>query len=399
MTSRDLVFLTQRIPYPPNKGDKIRSFHILQRLARDYRIHLGCFIDDPHDERHVPKLSEWCASVAAIPLKKPVALARGAWHLGTGRSLSEGYFKDRRLVRWLRETMAKTGARDMFLFCSAMAPYAFGYTARRTILMDMVDVDSEKFRAYGEKASWPLSALYKREGDALLALEKKAAFSFDRSFFATANELKLFLGRAPECADKCGFFSNGTDTVFYDPALAGDSPYSPEAQVIGFTGAMDYEPNVDAVTWFADTAFPAIRATHPRAEFWIVGANPAAQVEALAKRGGIRVTGRVPDMRPYLRHAACLVAPLRIARGVQNKILEGMAMDQTLVATPAAWQGLSAIPGQELFLAEDAPQFVATVSAVLDGNITAHGARQRILDDYDWDRNLDILARYLEAGT
>jgi sugar transferase (PEP-CTERM/EpsH1 system associated) len=395
---RDLVFLTQRIPYPPNKGDKIRSYHILQRLARDFRIHLGCFIDDPHDQRHVPRLSELCASLAAIPLKKPRALARGAWHLATGGCLSEGYFKDRRMTGWLAETLRQTGARDMFLFSSSMAPYAFAHTAGRTVLMDMVDVDSEKFRAYGAKAFWPLSALYRREADALLALEKKAALSFDRSFFATADELRLFLARAPECAAKTGFFSNGVDAGLYDPALGGENPYPSNAQIIAFTGAMDYEPNIDAVTWFAGAAFAEIRIRHPRAEFWIVGANPAPQVMGLARTDGIHVTGRVADMRPFLHHADCLVAPLRIARGVQNKILEGMAMDRTMVVTEAAWHGLSAAPGKELFLAQDAPQFAAQVSAVLEGRLVAQGARQRVLADYDWSRNLDVLSRFLEAG-
>jgi sugar transferase (PEP-CTERM/EpsH1 system associated) len=398
MMKRDLVFLTQRIPYPPNKGDKIRSYHILQRLARDFRIHLGCFIDDPHDARHRPRFSELCASVAAIPLAKPWALTRGAWHLATGRALSEGYFKDRRLVRWLGETLAATGARHLFVYCSAMAPYAFGHTSGRTVLMDMVDMDSEKFRAYGQKASWPLSALYRREAGALLALERKAARTFDRSFLATANELQLFLARAPECAAKTEFFSNGVDTGFYDPALAGESPYPPQAQAIAFTGAMDYEPNIDAVTWFAGTAFPAIRARYPRAEFWIVGANPAAQVQGLASRDGIHVTGRVADMRPFLRHAACLVAPLRIARGVQNKVLEGMAMDRTMVVTRAAWHGLSAVPGEELFLAEDEQEFSVAVADVLEGRLVARGARARILADYDWDRNLHVLTRFLEPA-
>jgi sugar transferase (PEP-CTERM/EpsH1 system associated) len=399
MGSRDLVFLTQRIPYPPNKGDKIRSFHILKRLAEDFRIHLGCFIDDPHDQRHVPHLSEFCASAAAFPLHKPRALVRGAWHLATGRSLSEGYFKDRRLTRWLAATIAATGARNLFLFSSSMAPYAFDYAAGRTVLMDMVDMDSEKFRAYGAKSAWPLSALYGREADALLALERKAARSFDRSFFATANELQLFLARAPECAAKTGFFFNGVDADFYDPARGGTSPYPPEAEVVAFTGAMDYEPNIDAVVWFAAEVFPAIRSRRPRAQLWIVGANPAPQVAALARQAGIQVTGRVADMRPYLHHAACLVAPLRIARGVQNKILEGMAMDRTMVATEAAWHGLSAVPGQELFLAEDAGQFSASVLAVLEGKLAAEGARARILKDYDWSRNLDVLTPFLEAGT
>jgi len=388
---QDLVFLTQRIPYPPDKGDKIRSFHILQHLAKRYRIHLGCFIDDPHDERHVPRLKEYCASVLCVPIRKPVALARGLAHMARGKSLSEGYFKDPRMARWVDSTVARTAPKNVFVFCSSMAPYAFAYRKKCTTVMDMVDVDSEKWRAYAEGAPWPLRLLYAREAKAMLALEARAVLSFDRSFLASPAELRLFLSRAPQCAGRVGEFLNGVDAGYFDPHLTFDNPYSDGTDAVAFTGAMDYEPNVRAVVWYAHNVFAEIRRKKPRSEFWIVGANPSPHVAALARIDGIHVTGRVPDMRPYLRHADCVVAPLQIARGLQNKVLEAMAMDRTVVATAAAWQGLTSVPGKELFLAESSAEFAAAVLDVLEGKRRAEGARARVLADHQWSGNLDVL--------
>ena len=396
-TVQDLIFLTQRIPFPPDKGDKIRSYHVLRHLAERHRIHLGCFIDDPHDERHVPRLRELCTSMLCLPIRRPFALARGAAHLARGHSLSEGYFADARMARWVRSTVADVVPENIFVFCSSMAPYALAVRDRCRVVMDMVDVDSEKWRAYAEAAAWPLNALYAREASAVLALERRAALAFDRSFFSSPHETELFLRRAPDCAGKVGSFLNGVDFDYFDPQRAYDNPYPDGIEAVAFTGAMDYEPNVRAVIWYARNVFAEIRRTRPRSEFWIVGANPSPAVAALADSGGIRVTGRVPDMRPYLRYAGCVVAPLQIARGLQNKVLEAMAMDRTVVATPPAWEGLTAVPGKELFLAETAAEFAATVLDVLAGRRIAQGARARIVCDHQWSKNLDVLLQQFET--
>lgn len=388
---KDILFLTQRIPYPPDKGDKIRSFHILQHLAKDHRIHLGCFVDDPYDMRYLPELSKYCASVLCLPIVKPLALLSGAANLARGRSLSQGYFHQRRMSRWVSSAIERADIRDIFVYCSSMAPYAFPFLGGRRVVMDMVDVDSEKWRAYGAGAAWPLNVLYTREADALLALETKSVLAFDHTFLAGSTEARLLLERAPQCAGRVSDFQNGVDTAYFDPKLEFENPYSDGVQAVTFTGAMDYEPNIQAVIWFARNAFPELRRQHPQSEFWIVGSNPAPSVKTLVEVSGVRVVGRVPDMRPYLRYAACIVTPLQIARGVQNKVLEAMAMDRTVVATRQAWQGLTAVPGKELFLAETPEDFTATVSAVLEGKIEASGARQRILADHSWVRNLEIL--------
>ena len=390
----DILFLAHRMPYPPDKGEKIRAYHVLRHLAKDFRIHLGCFADDPGDLRHVERLREHCASLFVAPLGRKKALIRGLGGLAMGGSLSESYFRDRRMVRFVAETIARVRPENIFLFCSAMAPYAMAYASTHRVLLDMVDVDSEKFRAYGEKAAWPLSTLYAAESRALLRLERRSAMAFDRSFFVSKAEAGAFLAQAPEAAARVSYFENGVDLDYFNPARQFPNPFAQAAAPLVFTGTMDYRPNVEAVEWFADRVFPGLLRDSPGCEFWIVGANPAPRVNKLAERPGIRVTGRVPDVRPYLAHASCVVAPLHIARGVQNKMLEAMAMARPVVATPAACEGLSAVAGSEVLLADTASAFARAVCAIVSGEIRGLGrkARTRVETDYNWPRNLDVLS-------
>ena len=397
----DLLFLVHRIPYPPDKGEKIRAHHVLRHLAKNFRVHLGCFADDPDDEQYAGRLKEFCASTYVAPLSRRKAFARGVAALAMGGSLSEGYFRDARMTRWVAETMARVRPENIFVFCSAMAPYAMPYASAHRVVLDMVDVDSEKFRAYGEKANWPLGLLYARESRALLGLERRAAIAADRSFFVSREEAGIFLASAPEAAGRVDYFQNGVDLDYFDPARGYKNPFALETAPIVFTGTMDYRPNIEAVEWFAEKAFPAIERDHPKAEFWIVGSNPASRVEKLAQQAGVRVTGRVPDVRPYLAHAACVVAPLHIARGLQNKVIEAMAMARPVVVTPAAFEGLSATAGRDVLLADTPSRFADAVSSVLAGKAHGLGGRARLVAeaDYNWTRNLAVLDKIFQAGS
>ena len=391
--TRDLLFLAHRVPYPPDKGDKIRAYHVLRHLSKRFRIHLGCFADDPEDLPYARELSEMCASTAVFPLNRPKALARGLVGLALGSALSECYFGDRRMTHWVETTIARVKPESIFVYCSAMAPYMLPYAQRHRVLLDMVDVDSEKWRAYAKDASWLSRRLYRREAGALLRLERRAAMSFERSFFVSGAEADAFLARAPEAAERVGFFQNGVDLEYFEPKQIFSNPFATGSKAIVFVGRMDYRPNIDAVEWFARDIFPGIRGRHPEAQFWIVGAGPSHRVIALASDSSVHVTGRVPDVRPYLAHAACVVAPLQIARGIQNKMLEAMAMARPVVGTPQACEGLSARVGEDLLLAETAAQFGEAVGAVLTGQMPGLGtaARSRVEADYDWTRNLAVL--------
>ena len=390
---RDLLFLSHRVPYPPNKGDKIRSFHILRNLAARFRVHLGCFFDDPADADHTDSLHEFCSEVFCLPLSRGRKAARGIRGLMTGRSVSEACFWDVRMQHWTRATLERFGIRDIFVFCSTMAPYVFETAQDRRVVLDMVDVDSEKWLAYSRRASWPLRQIYRFEQRHVLELEKRAARASGRVMFVSAAEAQAFAALAPELSERILVMGNGVDLVRFDPSRHYATPFVPGVLPIVFTGAMDYRANIDAVTWFAGEVFPAIRRTHAHAEFWIVGANPSRPVLRLTRRAGIRVTGSVADVRPYLAHAVCAVAPMRIARGIQNKVLESMAMAKPVVLTSAALEGLHVENKREVLVADTARDFVACVSGVLSDqwNELGRAARKGVEADSSWADKLRLL--------
>jgi sugar transferase (PEP-CTERM/EpsH1 system associated) len=398
----DLLLLIHRIPYPPNKGDKIRSYHLLKHLAQHYRVHLATFVDDPDDWQYVPHVEALCASSHFAPMKPLLARARSLTALLKNRSLSLEYYRDAGLARWVRDTVAAQRIERVLVFSSAMAQYADPYRGARRVV-DFVDVDSDKWRQYANKKSWPMNWLYGYEAARLLDYERRVARDYDASLFVSAPEAALFRQLAPESGAKIGHFSNGVDTDYFSPEQAYASPYAAGERALVFTGAMDYWPNVDAVQWFCDEAFGALRERFPDLRFYIVGSRPNAAVQALGQRPGVTVTGTVPDVRPYIAHAAVAVAPLRIARGIQNKVLEAMAMARAVVVSPQALEGIDAVPGSELVLAEDAPAFVDAVGSLLAGQDSAaaaigQAARAKVQRCYSWSSNLACIGESLECS-
>jgi sugar transferase (PEP-CTERM/EpsH1 system associated) len=394
----DLLLLIHRIPYPPNKGDKIRSYHLLKHLAQRYRVHLATFVDDPNDWQYVPVVEKMCASSHFAGLKPALARVRSLGALVKGRSLSLDYYRDAGMQAWVDQTVAAHGIERVLVFSSAMAQYADKYPQARRVV-DFCDVDSDKWRQYADKKTWPMSWLYRHEARQLLSYERQVARDYDASLFVSAPEADLFRTLAPESDGKIGFFNNGVDTDYFSPELEHASPFATGERAIVFTGAMDYWPNVDAVQWFASDIFPALRERYADLRFYIVGARPAPAVQALAQQERVVVTGTVPDVRPYIRHAAVAVAPLRIARGIQNKVLEAMAMATPVVVTPQALEGIDAEPGTELVLAEDENDFVEAVTALL--SVPAHGigqaARAKVERQYSWPSNLACVGERLEC--
>lgn len=397
----DLLLLIHRIPYPPNKGDKIRSYHLLKHLARDYRVHLATFVDDADDWQHVPTVEKMCASSHFASLNPTLARVRSLGALVKNRSLSLDYYRDADLERWVDQTVAAHRIERVLVFSSAMAQYADKYPNARRVV-DFCDVDSDKWRQYADKKSWPMSWLYRHEARQLLSYERQVAREYDASLFVSAPEADLFRQLAPESEARIGFFSNGVDTDYFSPQApqAKVSPYQEGERAIVFTGAMDYWPNVDAVQWFAADVMPLLRAQLPDLRFYIVGARPAPAVQELAKQANIVVTGTVPDVRPYIAHARAAVAPLRIARGIQNKVLEAMAMATPVVVSPQALEGIEAEPGRELVLAHDAAGFAQAVVTLLarSGNDMGLAARARVERKYSWPSNLACIGERLECS-
>ena len=381
-----LLFLAHRIPFPPNKGDKIRSFHLLRHLGTRYEIHLGAFVDDPDDWPYQDALKPYCASIKLIPLNPRRAKLASLSGLLSGEALTLPYYRSRELKRWAAKLAASGTVTRGLAFSSAMAKFMPPTLARRVI--DMVDVDSDKWTQYASTQRWPLSWVYAREGRKLAEWEARVAQDFDATLLVSHDEAALLQQHVPQARHKIGVFENGVDAEYFSPARDYPNPYPTEVQGVVFTGAMDYWPNIDAVSWFAERIFPAVRDAVPAAQFTIVGSRPGAAVLALARQPGVVVTGSVSDVRPYLAHAACAVAPLRIARGVQNKVLEAMAMARPVVASAQAAEGIRAEAGRDFILAQGEAEFARAVVAQLQTPASAARARDCILENYDWARNL-----------
>jgi sugar transferase (PEP-CTERM/EpsH1 system associated) len=392
-----LLFLAHRIPYPPNKGDKVRSFHILKHLASHYRVFLGTFVDDPADWPYLDNLRALCADVMAYPLNPVGGRIKSLAGLRTGEALTLPYYRTRAMQRWVDETLTREPIGKCFAFSSAMAQYVTGRPDLRRIV-DLVDADSEKWRQYASEHRWPLSWVYRREANRLLAFEASLAREFDATLLVTPAEKALFATRAPQSVARVHVVANGVDTERFSPDVHFPSPFAADERAIVFTGAMDYWPNADAARWFVSEVLPAVLRQHPRARFYVVGMNPTPSVRTLAQDPAVTVTGRVPDTRPYLQHASVVVAPLRIARGVQNKILEAMAMARPVVATAACAMSLSAAQDRELLVAGNASEFASQVSTALAAEPAGLGnsARARVISDYQWHRNLALVDALLE---
>lgn len=402
----NLLYLVHRLPYPPNKGDKVRSFHLLKHLAAEHRVFLGTFVDDPADEVHLPTVRGFCADMFVVRLNPKWARFASLMGLLSGQALTLCFYRNASLLAWVRHTLTKYKIDAIVVFSSAMGQFVpLDYS--RSLLVDFVDVDSAKWTQYAASHRWPLSWLYEREGRYLLAYEKSLAIRSQQSFFVTENEASLFRRLVPGCAHLVAPMSNGVDSDFFSPVADRPSPFvnpGPNSslqstqQRIVFTGAMDYWPNIDAVTWFVEEILPRLKDAWPSICFYIVGRSPPASVLALANQEVV-VTGTVEDVRPYLQHATVVVAPLRVARGIQNKILEAMAMERPVVASCSCVEAIDDLEEGELVAASSANDFYDEIDALLRSveRCTQLGrvGRQRVLQNYSWSAHLSKIDRFL----
>lgn len=400
---RNVLFICHRFPYPPDRGEKIRAWHLIRHLAQSHRLFVGCLVDDARDWQHRPALDAVCAATGCFAIDKRRQKLRALMKIRPGRPLMLDYYDHPGLHRWVRDLAARERIDAVYIFSAAMAPYGLPVAAPRKLL-DMVDVDSEKWAEYARKSRWPASLVWAREARTLLAYERRAALACDRTLLVTEAECRRFAALAPECRDRLGWLENGVDLAQFAPAPAAPDPY-PQGGVgdgpwLALVGNMDYWPNADAAAWFAREVFPALRTRPAPPRLAIVGANPGPAVQSLDGLPGVLVTGRVDDVRPYIAHAAVVLAPLRIARGVQNKVLEGMAMGRPVVASPQAFEGIRAEPGRDLLVADGVAATARAVAAVLDGGHPGLGpAARRLMErTYSWSAQLAALDAMLAAA-
>ena len=401
MRVQTLLFLVHRIPYPPNKGDKIRSFNQLKALSKKYRVFLGTFIDDPADKEYLKELESYCEEVFPVSIDPAYRKLLSLSGIPRGLPLSVEFYKSSQLRRWVRTTIERENIEKILCFSAAMAQFVMGphyeHCAR---VIDFVDVDSAKWREYAKRHKWPMSLVYARESTTLLNFERRVAEVFDVSTFVTEEEAALFRSISGISTGSVRAVENGVDTRYFAPDENLPNPYSPAEIPLVFTGAMDYWANVDAVTWFANKVFPRVKSEFPELTFWIVGTRPTVDVKKLASNPAVSVTGAVDDIRPYLEHAKISVAPLRIARGVQNKVLEAMAMAKPVVATSNAVEGIALPPQCLKLVADDIDGLVAAIRSNLENQVSPElGAvgRAHIVENHDWAAQTDKLIELLEA--
>ncbi len=393
----DILFLAHRIPFPPDRGDKIRSWHILRHLAGLGRVHLACFADNEADAAHLLALREALGGAlgeAHVEIRRTGKAMAGARALVEGKPVSLTLFDSTDLRAFVARLLRTGRIGTIFAFSGQMAQFVPNPCPARFV-MDFVDMDSAKFGSYAEDEAGPMRWVHRREAEKLFAFERATAARADASLFVSEVEAALF--RARTGLPGIAALSNGIDLETFDPeadfarlaaAEAGQRP------ILLFTGQMDYPPNVDAVRWFAREVLP-----HVPGRFVIAGRSPTADVEALAGPR-VHVTGAVPDMRAWLAAADIVVAPLRIARGIQNKVLEAMAMARPVVASPEAFEGIEAQPGRDLIVVDGAEAMAAAIKDLMAVPETAAklgtSARKLVEASYSWSSRLapleDIVA-------
>tara|TARA_R110002072_G_scaffold84388_26_gene191518 strand:+ start:20836 stop:22044 length:1209 start_codon:yes stop_codon:yes gene_type:complete len=394
---KKLLYLVHRLPFPPNKGDKISSNNMLNYFSGRWRVHLGTFVDDPEDWQYVNVVKEKCEDSCIVDLPRHRRVTGSLAGLLTGQALSLSYYGNAELQAWVRASIERECPDAVLIFSGVMGRFVKGLLpAHVPVVFDAEDVDSEKWRSYAQAKQWPLSWLYQREADKLLVYEREMAASTHVSIFVSPQEAALFKQLAPESAEKVHYRTQGVDSTYFDPALSYENPYQPGQKVLVFTGAMDYWPNVEAVKWFCEHALRAVRESEPDFLFCIVGMKPSDEVLQLGKLDGVRVTGGVPDVRPYLHHALAACLPLQIARGIQNKALEAMSMTLPVLATQDALLGIVDYPEVLSIVANDPAAMIAAALELLAAPRQINTAgRACVLEHYNWDTNLRRMEGFL----
>jgi sugar transferase (PEP-CTERM/EpsH1 system associated) len=387
-----ILFLTHRVPFPPDKGDRIRTYHTLRFLSKRADVYLAGLADEPVPEHTVQSLRALCREVFVQPLSPRGRWLRAGMSLALGRTASEGAFKARGLSRQIERWCQTAKFAATLASASSMAPYLRARCLRSIpAVVDLVDIDSQKWQDYAEASHGPKSALYRLEARRLRHLEASLAAWAQGLVVVSEAEARLFRSFCAHGSLRA--ISNGVDFEYFRPA-----PQQAGQRLI-FVGALDYKPNVDGAEWFCTAVWPQLKIRFPEATIQLVGRQPTAAVKKLGEFAGVKVVGGVPDVRPYLREATAVVVPLRLGRGLQNKVLEALAMGRATVASPTALAGVRANPEQHLLMADTPDAWVRQVSRLFESpelrkQLGIQG-RTFVEENHDWDRCLAPLAGVL----
>jgi sugar transferase (PEP-CTERM/EpsH1 system associated) len=392
-----ILYVCHRFPYPPKRGGKIRPFNMIRHLAQQHEVTVASIVRSEAEAEEGRGIAPFCHRFEMARVRAPMQALRMVARLPTPTPSSFGYFRSGRLAATIDRLLRETRFDLVFVHCSSVAQYVAGVTDVPKIL-DFGDMDSQKWLEYGESKPWPLSMGYRLEGHKLVAEEKRLARAFDLCTATTRAEWETLEGYGTGVASD--WFPNGVDSAYFAP---DGTPYDPDT--LSFVGRMDYYPNQDCMTDFCTRAWPMIRARRPAAKLLVVGADPTPAIRALGEHPGVTVTGSVPDVRGYLRRSAAMVAPLRIARGTQNKLLEAMASGVPVVTSSVAAGGVDARRGEH-FAVADTPEAIADAALRVMNDPAERGrlavaGRARMLSHHAWPASMArldaIIGRCLEA--
>ncbi len=394
-----ILFVCHRLPFPPKRGGKIRPFNIIRHLTESgHAVTVGSLARSPEELAEGQPLNEYCDNLIVGQINPVAAVAHMVVRLPTSIPSSMGNFYSRDLHREIRDELRRNRYDLIFVHCSSAAQYVSSANGVPSIL-DFGDMDSQKWLDYSTFRRFPLSMGYWLEGTKLCREEKRLARRFDLSTCTTAAELETLSSFS--AARHTDWFPNGVDAEYFSPT---DEPYEPDQ--ICFIGRMDYYPNQQAMLYFCKNILPSIRARRPTTRLIIVGAEPSTEIRNLGRNSGVTVTGTVPDVRDFVRGSALSVAPLAIARGTQNKILESMAMGVPVVCSDVAAGGVDANSQAHLLTAANRDQFSDHVVRLLEskeerGRLSA-AARARILNNHNWSSSMqkldDIIDRVMRGA-
>ena len=385
---KSLLFLSHRIPYPPNKGDKIRAFHFLKYFSQRYKVYVGTFIDDPEDKKYASEMEQFCEEIFYVTISPKSAKVKSLLGLLENKALSIKYYENKYMENWISEIIQQASIDNIFVFCSSIAPFVMNKKYENKFkVLDMVDVDSLKWKEYAEKSNFLLACLYKRESRLLSKLEVEYTNNFNKTLLVTNEEVEEFKSISGKILNAPVAINNGVDTHYFDPNIPIQDYYDSRYFNIVFTGVMNYKPNEDAVTWFVGEILPELIKIKSNIHFHIVGASPSKVVEKLEQANCVTVVGRVDDIRSYIKYADLVVAPLKTARGIQNKVLEAMAMQKPVIMTSVAAAGINNFPYRKNLIADNKEDYVKKIKFYFNTDVSKqHGGelREYILDNFSW---------------
>ena len=392
-----VLFLCHRVPYPPNKGDKIRAFNQLRAISVRHSVDLFTLADRKEDLGHQAELRRYCESVTIARVVPALAQVRALGYLLTRAPLTIPYFFSQQLQTAVREALSTHSYDRIFVYCSAMAQYVGPADARSIpVVVDLVDVDSDKWRQYSTYAHFPHSAVYRREANTLREYERTVCKRAAAVAVSTEREAGLVREIWPRVC--VHVIPNGVDRDYFNPDPAKENTAS--IPTVNFTGDMRYFPNEQAVVFFARKVLPLVRRSIPDARFLIVGRQPTRAVLRLQAIEGVQVTGGVPDVRPYLAQSGVSVAPFSIAAGIQNKVLEAMAYCLPIVATSRIGRSLPESVRQMVEFGDTPEELASKVVGLLREperrRRVGLESRRRVGAEYDWGTSMDRLLSLIE---